>query len=293
MCCASKYEFGQHFVTQHMEIERLKSMKLIQNELASDTLSTSYTKNSRRGVGYRSTFPSQNAIGYYSNPKKANGLKSAYEPSYRNMNNVTCKIAKGKFTYSGMREYFTCPVCNANLMTKDSLKKHMHVQHEGGREKWICHLCDSKLGSKDSMKRHYHHVHNIERNLINIEDGHRCRVCRGLLPTLAALVEHEKVKHQQAIDPKLEKIALANKSPGNASIKSVGKVLPPKKPKEKKWVCEVCNSRLSNWDSLKKHRKNLHGLPAPTRDDIRICNICSGQLCHRQALDMHVQNYHK
>ena len=24
MCCASKYEFGQHFVTQHMEIERLK-----------------------------------------------------------------------------------------------------------------------------------------------------------------------------------------------------------------------------------------------------------------------------
>ena len=82
-------------------------------------------------------------------------------------------------------------VCNATLMSKDSLKKHMYVQHEGGRETWACDLCSNKLGSKDSLKRHYKSVHGIDRSELTVEDGHHCNVCKLCFGTKYTLAEHK------------------------------------------------------------------------------------------------------
>ena len=76
-------------------------------------------------------------------------------------------------------------------MSRDSFKKHMYVQHQGGRESWQCHMCKSVLGSKDSLKRHYRHVHQIDRSIIRVEDGHQCDICKLFFGTNESLVKHK------------------------------------------------------------------------------------------------------
>ena len=102
------------------------------------------------------------------------------------------KQMKFRSTKSAIKKIiYACTVCNATLMSKDSLKKHMYVQHEGGRETWACNLCSNKLGSKDSLKRHYKSIHGIDRSELTVEDGHRCNVCKLCFGTKYSLAEHK------------------------------------------------------------------------------------------------------
>ena len=76
---------------------------------------------------------------------------------------------------------------------------------------------------------------------------------------------------------------------GQSAGSSQAKVATSKQAKVKEWVCEVCDSRLGSWDTLKKHRRNLHGMLPPKHGVSKIvtCDICQGKLCHQDALKTH------
>ena len=179
--------FGEYFITTHMEVQNIKTQKLQENSLLGNTLSTVFTKNAKN-VGYNSNFPSANQLMHYPTNKKATTITL----SARKFKSSSQKSTKIKLSpRSSQRKSFPCTVCNAVLMSRDSFKKHMYVQHQGGRESWQCHMCKSVLGSKDSLKRHYRHVHQIDRSIIMVEDGHQCDICKLFFGTNESLVKHK------------------------------------------------------------------------------------------------------
>lgn len=88
---------------------------------------------------------------------------------------------------AGNRTKVTCPICEKEFASKDSLKSHKYRTHN--RESWKeCLICNRKY---DNLKRHMESVHS--------EEGKKrkeiCHICGASYAQMTGLTKHMETKH--------------------------------------------------------------------------------------------------
>jgi len=192
----------------------------------------------------------------------------------------------------------TCPVCNKVLRSRNNLKEHIRIKHDGEskRESLLikslsetnpsqddqedeidltCPTCDQVLTSKHFLEEHIRTRHKGEPKSEIVEDENdlTCPACDKVFKSRNNVKEHIRVQHNGEVK-KIMKVMWECKICGESFIKNLKRYNHLKSvhdaTKNKKWKCMEClEDSFQRKLQLLEHLQTVHNV----KYECSICNI--------------------
>ena len=128
---------------------------------------------------------------------------------------------------------FSCDICLKNFPTKQEIKEHLKLVHEG-RKPYKCELCSAKFEAKHHLKVH-------------IAGNHQCRLCSKIFASKVDLSFHIREKHKEIKKPMKLKVSEVQGIDIEEFIEQ-----------DKPHVCEYCDAKFSEEEYLQTHISVVH-----------------------------------
>ena len=128
---------------------------------------------------------------------------------------------------------FSCDICLKNFPTKQEIKEHLKLVHEG-RKPYKCELCSAKFEAKHHLKVH-------------IAGNHQCRLCSKIFASKVDLNFHIREKHKEIKKPMKLKVSEVQGIDIEEFIEQ-----------DKPHVCEYCDAKFSEEEYLQTHISVVH-----------------------------------
>ena len=98
---------------------------------------------------------------------------------------------------------FKCDMCNYFFKTKQKLKRHIEIMHEG-KKQFNCNICDANFSTKQSLKGHIVSVHEGKK-------PYKCQICAANFANKSNMSKHVASIHEGK-KPVTSKIFTKNQS---------------------------------------------------------------------------------
>ena len=158
---------------------------------------------------------------------------------------------------------FACDICEEKFTTSESLNKHKSLPHTDISQihSYSCYICDKWYKSTKSLNTHMK-THYPSKAI-------KCDICDKIFQTESDLTMHIK-EHYPTY-------------PGDVprSDGILRQVLSNSQTTENHFVCEVCDTKFSRYETLSWHKLN-HSTSYP-------CDICQERSIDKQSLYTHMK----
>ena len=167
---------------------------------------------------------------------------------------------------------FACPDCDLTFMFLKGAQKHHKLTH-GPPKTFRCRLCPLSYHDSKGLYQHMFRKHpkgqeqgqSENSDAVDSDSGasnsveivessvkrYQCPACPRNFPSSSSLYVHKKAKHPEFIRP-YRSSPLVNGSP-SSKVQMNGV-----KPKDKEYICRICDKVYSSYMSLYMHRKTKH-----------------------------------
>ena len=166
-----------------------------------------------------------------------------------------------------------CDLCEKVFTTKEGLRNHKFVIHEGKR--YECTICENeKFMTPETLKKHIRIVH----------DGilYQCETCGQILTTKKGLKDHVLTVHENVREYQCHicgKYSVSLERLRSHKFNAHG---------DKKYSCQVCGMAFPSKPRLKSHDDAIHkGLKKHT------CHYCKEGFATSNAVKYHIISYHE
>lgn len=181
------------------------------------------------------------------------------------------------------RPKFTCDICQASILSKEALKKHMRFKH---MTKFIkCKICSKHL-SPSSLYMHNRIQHAPK---LYVE----CTICNAKLKHERILMKHLKQIHKIDNSKKgpqpFERVCVkcgrvfTNKNTFYDHVR----IKHARDPKKFRVTCEICQATFNKRYTLLQHIARIHN---ETKSH---CPICQKVILDKNALKLHIEKHDK
>ncbi|XP_015436000.1 PREDICTED: zinc finger protein 423-like [Dufourea novaeangliae] len=166
--------------------------------------------------------------------------------------------------------WYTCDICYMNFSQDEDLQAHkMEFCNDG---EYLCSYCPRMFPTNTILMKHERLTHTAD----NINDYHKCRHCKEVLVSSAALKCHEMHFHNMISDLKC-----SSTDQFRTHQSACGENVDKSDNGEGNFRCTVCGMRFQSREKL-----NYHFLEY-TNDGAYSCEICYRKFPELYRLEMH------
>ncbi|XP_031628874.1 zinc finger protein PLAG1-like [Contarinia nasturtii] len=173
--------------------------------------------------------------------------------------------------------HFPCEICpNLVLTRKESLRKHMKMEHDPNSVKFKCKYCYNVYLKKSSLENHYPKCKKRAEKLGRKDFGTTVET----IDTIQIKEEHIDDDYENTICTETEEIGPAQQNESNSNENS--DQVKERQPHDDK-KCDICLKTFYDRNTVRRHKVLVHGETSGTQE----CSKCKMKYFSAKGLANH------
>ncbi|XP_013098801.2 transcription factor grauzone [Stomoxys calcitrans] len=187
-CCTTSRNLNSHKMEKHTEEGQQRSFEcpICQKRFAKKTVLKCHIETHKTGTDY--------VCGECGKGFPTEQRRKVHERTVHNVDRVCEQCGKTIHGIYALKQHllehagiqkpkWPCDICNAQLYSHSSLKRHKQVAHHDGSTVYVCGECGKIAATETALRSHKKYVHQAERK-------HKCTICDKAFKVAVVLREH-------------------------------------------------------------------------------------------------------